>query len=360
MLTEDGRNQIKKESEIAGKEMQKIDDILPSENNENAILAGIGYGLNTLGTLTLGVLPSDANNGGIISQIPVLFGQGDTSREVIQVKSKNQLTQENKNDFIPMKDSTYYKNASDTTKAKLDARPDLYVSKESIKVSKENSTYQNSINGILSDEADAIEGGIRLTHKKNDNINLTVNYNPTHGALGDLLEASVDKVGGTTGMAKQTGEFVREVTTANAKDGTNIAAHSQGNVLIQSGVDYINNKGLYQNGGFKSKDYFYNPAGKGDKEKNKGIATFGGYGSAVNHKDMRETLQGDKKKNSPFIFIGNKTNENDIVGEIVGGNKGTNKDASFLDRINILNIIDIATHSDYNCADLKDARCGAN
>ena len=59
--------------------------------------------------------------------------------------------------------------------------------------------------------------------------------------------------------------------------------------------------------------------------------------------------------------MGAFTNKNDFVGEGLGGNKGSNKDASFLNRINIFNTVKLLTpsspHSGYdpnNFKELKD------
>jgi outer membrane lipopolysaccharide assembly protein LptE/RlpB len=260
LLTESGRAEIANDAKKTGKEMQKLDKILPSGTNDNAVLAAAGKTLNFLNTVSLGIVPSDDSDGGIIAQIPVLVGQHDIYQKVIKVASLgSQYVQENLDDFIKVQDSDYYKNASQAVRDTLDGTPDLYVSKEPIKIDITTASYQNFTNGMMNNEAEAIKNGISQTHAKGDEkVNLTVNYNPTHGLLGDALESAVDKFGGTTGMAEQTGEFIRDVTTARGTSGSNFAAHSQGNILTYSGVNFIKAKGDFENGGFKDRDYFMN------------------------------------------------------------------------------------------------------
>lgn len=266
-------------------------------------------------------------------------------------------------DFIKVQDSEFYKNASQDVKETLDGTPDLYVSKEPIKIDTTTASYQNFTNGMMNNEADAIKNGISQTHTKDDtNINLTLNYNPTHGLLGDALESAVDKFGGTTGMAEQTGEFIRDVTTARGSLGSNFAAHSQGNLLTYSGVNYINSKGSYENGGFKDKGYFLStsldPSDEGYKD---GIPTFAGYGSPVNTTTMKETLEGKNNEGS-FKFIGNYTNNNDFVGEGLGWNAGDNGQANITDKMDVGNAFilftDKSPHSNYECNQLTGAQCG--
>jgi len=304
LVTQEGREEIADDFRTTGLEMQKLDAILPSATNENEVLATIGTGLNFLNTVTLGVTPSDDSDGGLIGQIPVLFGQYDINQKVLKVVSESsQYFQENKDAFIPIQESDYYKQASKETQTRLDSG-NLYVSKEPITIDASNASYQNFTNGMMNNEADAIKNGISQTHTKDDtNINLTVNYNPTHGLLGDGLESAIDKFGGTTGMAEQTGEFIRDVTTSRGTLGSNFAAHSQGNLLTNSGVNYINSKGSYEDGGFMDREYFIDET---RKDKEFGIPTFAGYGSPVNTTTMKETLESDiNGKDSPFKFIGN-------------------------------------------------------
>ena len=370
LLTEDGRKEIKEDARKAGKEMQQLDKILPSGSNDNAVLAAAGKTLNFLNTVSLGVIPSDDSDGGIIAQVPVLLGQHDIYQKVIKVASLgSQYVQNNLDDFIKAQESDYYKNASQAVRDTLDGTSDLYVSKEPIKIDTITASYQNFTNGMMNNEAEAIKNGISQTHEKgNEKVNLTINYNPTHGLLGDALESAVDKLGGTTGMAEQTGTFIRDVTTARGKSGSNFAAHSQGNILTNSGVKFIKAKGTFETGGFKDRDYFMKPNEKTEQEKEAGLPTFAGYGSPVHKNEMAQTLQGDNPDNSSFKFIGNYTNPNDWVGEGLGGNEGNKGESTALDKVNLINAGNLfindnvglraSPHSNYECTQLDGARCG--
>jgi filamentous hemagglutinin len=315
--------------------------------------------------VSLGVIPSDDSDGGITAQLPVLMGQQDVFQKVIKVASLgSEYVQEHLDDFIKVQDSEFYKNASQVVRDVLDGTPDLYVSREPIKIDTTTASYQNFTNGMMNNEAEAIKNGIAQTYVQGDDtINLTLNFNPTHGLLGDALESAVDKSGGTTGMAEQTGEFIREVTTARGDAGSNFAAHSQGNILTNSGVNYINSQGTYENGGFQDKSYFYNPNGATKEEIEYGLPTFAGYGSPVNKTTMEKTLQSKiNGKDSPLVFVGNYTNPDDFVGEGLGWNAGDKGQATIGDKINIGNAIKLFTdespHSNYECNQLTGAHCG--
>lgn len=175
---------------------------------------------------------------------------------------------------------------------------------------------------------------------------LSLNYNPTRGGLSDLLESGVDYFGGTTGMAKDTGEFMRDVTTARGSDGSNFANHSQGNLLTLQGYNYIANKGSYENGGFMGHDYFGL-----NSDSNTPVNTVAGFGSPASvdrNKDFNDSV---------FKFVGNSTQAGDPVAQILGGNTGQNETMSLLER---LTSFDMSAHSDYKCTDHKGAVCGAN
>ncbi|MEF1253363.1 hypothetical protein [Vibrio sp. M260112] len=243
----------------------------------------------------------------------------------------------------------------------------MLISKAPVKVTEDTSTLQNGTNGMMNSEGDAIKNVLSQTHNYDKDsagygsVLLNVNYNPTHGFVGDGLESFVDKVGGTTGMAKQTGEFIRDTTTAQGSNGSNFANHSQGNLLTKSGLEYITGKDSYDQGGFKGPTYFDN--GLNDK----GIPTFAGYGSPVNTEDMRQVV-----KDAKFGFRGNYTNKGDFVGENLGknvgdnGNRGNTVLTTIKDTVNLdtyknaaMLFSDESPHSNYNCGDLPTAVCGA-
>ncbi|NOI65143.1 hypothetical protein [Vibrio sp. 99-8-1] len=241
----------------------------------------------------------------------------------------------------------------------------MLISKTPVKVTEGTSTFQNGTNGMMNSEGDAIKNVLSQTHNYDENstgygsVLLNVNYNPTHGFLGDGIESAVDKMGGTTGIAKQTGEFIRDTTTAQGSDGSNFANHSQGNQLNKSGLEYITDKGSYEQGGFKGQDYF-------KSEEKSGIPTFAGYGSPVNTEDMKQVVE-----DAGFDFRGNFTNDGDFVGEVLGkntgddGNRGNTVLTTIKDAVNIDTyknaselFSDESPHSNYNCGDLSTAVCG--
>jgi len=264
--------------------------------------------------------------------------------------------------YIPIEQSAYYKAASKETQKDFEGR-ELFISKNPIAITKETATYQNSNNGMMTHEADAILSGISQTHKQNDkNIELTVNYNPTHGFLGDVIEVMIDQFGGTTGIAKQTGEFTRNVTAARGKDGSNFANYSAGNPTVKQGIEYIKKKGDYESGGFKNREYFVD-RNKSEEKQEEGIPSFAGFGSPVNSKDMEGTVQDDEVG---FKFNGNVTKPNDFVGEGLGGNKGKNQQMPSKGRIKaITNALKLFTNEsphgrkNYNCEDNPNAKCGS-
>lgn len=366
LLSEEGRNQIGKEMDEFGNNIQKTAQNVPAAEGGNVVENAIGELLNKLSFYTGGILPSDETNGGIVAQIPVLLGDTDVQNKVLQVGTADMLNKDQLDNYIPIEESDFYIKASEETQSKLKGM-NLLISKTPVKVTEGTSTFQNGTNGMMNSEGDAIKNVLSQTHNYDEDsagygsVLLNVNYNPTHGFLGDGIESAVDKMGGTTGMAKQTGEFIRDTTTAQGSDGSNFANHSQGNLLNKSGLEYITSKGSYEQGGFKDPDYFDN--GLNDK----GIPTFAGYGSPVNTEDMKQVVEDTK-----FDFKGNFTNEGDFVGEVLGknvgddGNRGNTVLTTIKDAVNMDTYInaselfsDESPHSNYNCGDLSTAVCGA-
>jgi filamentous hemagglutinin len=265
------------------------------------------------------------------------------------------LTEENKDDFIPMKESEYYNSASQEDRDALDALGNLYVSKAPVVIDANNATYQNGTNGMMNNEIQALRNMITQTHVEGDtNINGTLNYNPTHGFLGDLIESGVDKNGGTTGIARQTGEFMYDVTHARGTSGANFANHSQGNALVYAGVDYINNTS-----GFDEAEYFIDSTKIRDKQY-EGLPSVVGFGSPMSYDTMNKLFV-----ETGFEFTGNFTNENDYVGEGIGANTGHNGSATILKKLNLYNaalLFDVlpipSPHGRYNCDPSKGQICG--
>ena len=354
LLTEDGRNEIKQNAEMFGNNIQVVAQMVPSANENNAVLAAVGKVIDALSYATVGILPSDRFNGGLLANIPVLLGDNDISHKVIQIATADSpYVLANPDLFIPLTESEYYLSASAENQAAM-REQGLYVTRYPITIDQANATYQNFTNGMFNSEGDAIKNGLDQTGSPI----FTLNYNPTHGFLGDLMESAVDKNGGTSGIAEQTGNFIFEVTNARAMTGSNFAAHSQGNLLYQSGIEYQN-----ANGGFQDKSYFVDPTRPSEKEKNAGIPTYSSFGSPVNTMDMMETVQG--KDGEQFVYSGAYTKEGDAVGEVIGGNKGQNEQMDAAGRVqgsvNLRKLLsDDSPHSTYLCENHEGAKqtCG--
>jgi hypothetical protein len=158
-------------------------------------------------------------------------------------------------------------------------------------------------------------------------------------------------------MKKQTGEFIYDVTTARAKEGSNFAAHSQGNLLTKSGIEY-----RQKHGGFKDRSYFIDPTLPTTKKQERGVPTFAGYGSPVNTEDMKDTVE---LKGINYNYQGMYTKENDFVGEFLGNNKGknsSNPNRSIIDTIKdgglLFDLGGASPHSTYDCRSNPNAMCG--
>ncbi len=183
LLSETGREAIREDRRQTGLMMQSVPHILPSED-EQGIQGDVGKALNFLGTVSLGLSPSDKNHGGLLAQIPVLAGQGDI-HHVTEGDSKN-----------------------------------IYV------------------NGIMNTKSQALEGAHYIHGNE-----ASLWYNPTHGFISDILESAVDlfgnPVGYQTGISQQAHEF-----QANNSDYT-IALHSQAHLIFQYGAQNTQNNHTY-------------------------------------------------------------------------------------------------------------------
>jgi filamentous hemagglutinin len=348
LLSVDGRAQIKQEYKDMDKNMKAVSQTLPSAISTNPIEAGAGKLWDNIAAYaTLGILPSNGNNGGMLGEIPILFGNKDSVKEVLQVVSDNSpLYNKDPVSFIPIELSDAYQMMLAKQQDNVEG---LYISAEPVAITKANATYQNGGNGIMNDVGLAVSNVLEQTGQSNKSatVETTVFYNPSRGMVADSAETLVDLFGGTTGIAKQEGEFVRDVTTARATDGANFTQHSQDNALLYSGINYINstdNMGAK----FQGQDYFIKD--NGDKS---GIPTFVSFGSPVNGEDLKTLIVGDiDNPGLGYTYMGVFTNEHDYVGQGLGRNDGVNGQAS---NWQILNLIDIgrllmpsSPHSGYN------------
>jgi filamentous hemagglutinin len=321
MFTEDGQKEIKQQYKDMDKNMKAVSETLPNATSDNPAEAALGkLWDNVAAYATLGVLPSHGNNGGVLGEIPILTGNKDSVQKMLQVVSKNApLYQKALNTFIPIEQSDAYKMMSEEQQAKVAG---LYISKDPVTITKESATYQNGDNGIMNDKGLAVANVLEQTGQSNksETVEATVFYNPSRGMVADSVETLVDLFGGTTGIAKQYGEFVRDTTTARGNDGSNFTQHSQGNALLYSGINYINSS-EYTGAKFLSADKFIKD--NGDKS---GIPTFVSFGSPVNGETMRDLISADSSKGGlGYTYMGAFTKKYDGVGELLGANNGINE-----------------------------------
>ena len=339
LSSKEGLKEISKEYKDLNKNMNIIASTLPDKNSDNVIAKTFGNIFEGLNYISLGIIPSKENRGGILANIPVLTGVFDNSNRQYLVVNKESDKYSEK-DFEKIQDSKFFKSLSDADKEKFKDQQDLYISKNPYEITKKTATFQNFTNGMMNNEAEAIKNGLQQTgfwNTKSGKVELTVNYNPSYGFLGDLLESAVDKFGGITGIAKQTGNFYNDVVGARGDKGSNFANHSQANGLAKSGIKWKVN-----NGGFNV---------------NNGKHTIVSFGSPISREEMSKIidLANSKAGNEQFVYSGSYTKKGDFVGEALGGNSEDNKDASLTDRLNILNAIKLFTdnspHSEYVCQD---------
>ena len=171
LFSQNGREAIKHDLLIM---TDSLSNDMPKENSTNPIEAGIGKTLNFLGDITLGVIPSENNNGGILGQLGATI-VAEPNFKVLGDKNSNNV-------FIP---------------------------------------------GIMTKEGDA-ESQARFMIG-ND---YKVYYNPTRGLIADLTESAVDLFGGTSGIAKQTGYEMKN------NPNNHYVALSQGSLIANSAINY--------------------------------------------------------------------------------------------------------------------------
>jgi filamentous hemagglutinin len=343
------------------KNMKTISETLPNANSDNKIEAAGKIWDNIAGYLTMSILPSYANNGGVLGEIPILSGNKDSVHKVLQVVSTDS-NKYNANDFMKLEESGTYKMLPEEKQA-LYKDKNLYISKEPVVITAANATYQNGTNGIMNDEGLALHNVMEQTGTLNQlkadptkTVEVTVSYNPTRGMVADLLESAVDKLGGTTGIAKQTGEFIEDVTTARNVNGSNFTLHSQGNLIAKNGIEYIQSA---ENAGAKFLPMEKFATGEVDKDGRAvyKTPTFESFGSPVSGEAMRDLISADPNKGGlGFNYIGAFTNTHDYVGQGLGGNSGFNGGVDGqASNWQMLNLIDMgrlftgnSPHSNYN------------
>lgn len=187
----------------------------------------------------------------------------------------------------------------------------IMVSTAPLPINTNTATYQNATNGMLNTEALAVYNAVTQTHDlvtdPDQNVLVTLNYNPTRGVLADGIESGFDKLATQTGntafstsVAIETGVFQNEVMLARGNEGANFANHSQGNLLSYSGLMAVG----------VDPDIVFGP-------KKSPNFTFSMYGSPVNANDFGTYLRLHKMQ-----LASSSVNNDDFVGQVLGGNFG--------------------------------------
>ncbi|MBQ7271385.1 MAG: hemagglutinin repeat-containing protein, partial [Campylobacter sp.] len=190
LFTENGRESIKHDLLIMS---DLLSNGMPKENSTNPIEASIGKTLNFLGDITLGIIPSNENKGGILGQLGATI-VADPNFVILNDDSGSN------NVFIP---------------------------------------------GIMTKEDQAYNQASYMFAPKEYNYedtfaysNYKIYHNPTRGLIADLAESAVDLFGGTSGIAKQIGYEIKN------NPNNNYVALSQGSLIANSGIKYY---GLKEN-----------------------------------------------------------------------------------------------------------------
>lgn len=276
-------------------------------------------GLKMLDFTSLGLLPFDKDdNGSLLTQLPVLLGFNSVHQKQLLIADKNNpFALENPHLFHDAENMPGHAGMAAEGKKALEGK---LVSIESIQA---GVTFQNFTNGMYNTMAEAAVNGFEQT---GSGI-FTLNYNPRQGFLADVLEIGIDKagvmvselfepvsrvtginIGFASGVAHETGRFMADVMRQRGEDGASFIAHSQGNLLMQSGLWQTSLEGITmthvienENGYRKRENNFY----------------VGMNGSPVNNLAMAKLLE-----NKKITFASSVSNSGDFVSGAFGGNVG--------------------------------------
>ena len=189
LFSQNGREAIKHDLLIMA---DSLSNDMPKENSDNIVEANIAKSLNFLGDITLGIIPSNKNKGGILGQLGATI-VAEPNFKVLGDKNSNNV-------FIP---GIMTKEESAKYQAKFMIAPKEYNYEDTFAYS-----------------------------------NYKIYYNPTRGLIADLVESAVDLFGGTSEIAKQTGYEMKN------NPNNHYVALSQGSLIANSAINYY---GLNQN-----------------------------------------------------------------------------------------------------------------
>ncbi|ABV67203.1 hypothetical protein Abu_0943 [Aliarcobacter butzleri RM4018] len=299
---------------------------LDKDGNGNIFDKTIGKALDATTDYGLGIIPTVGNAGGYVTQIATQFF-GD-NRGIIKTANKQDLLNMgiNPEDIYPTEDGKY---VTDPNKTVVILKDEEAIKKEQklsdfndskIYLTQEQASKITHMftNGIMNDTKDSFENSKEQTG--NTSV-IFINYNQTHGLLGDLMESGQDKIFVNTlgqsylltGSARQTSDYL--VNLAQATNGNLIVdAHSQGSLLTYAAM--LNAKSDLQNI---------------LKDKKDTTLKVGFYGSPVNSDDSSSLVRQLYLNSSVYTntdikvsdYFRSSVNPGDPVGSIsifLGGN----------------------------------------
>ena len=384
LFTTAGRAEIKKEQSEVGQNIQKVGEITGDAISKGVAGAtSIVYAdpkkaakkaysiekvLNFVGIPTTG-------NSGLYGEPVILLGADDLQQKPYLIVGKDSPKYD-KDLFMRVEEMPGY---DDLPQQSKDQAAGLYISKQSVTIDKNTATYQNSTNGMLNTKVEGMVNalqqtfGSNQTKASNGNVEFTLNFNQSKGAIADGLEAVVDIFAGTeffgfrpfswfnTGASDAAGQTVQDVV--NNTDRANFAQHSQGNPLINAALP-----GITIN---KTPSQLVNPDGSYNY-------TYTAYGSPVNNQTFKNGLE-----KAGLQLLSSTSNTDDPVSESFGRNFGlyhvnlqpelekTNEGSSILSAVNLPLFFNekydvdprkadkpqqVSPHSSYTCA----GKCGLN
>lgn len=180
LFTQEGRDNIKQELKDMNKNMTIISKTLPNAKSDNKIEAFAGKILNTIGTISLGIIPTNENLGGFLSNVPGYFGVHDVN-------------------FGVYGDTNAY------------------------------NVYTNGIGNTLEE---SLQGADNIIGK---NVAKQILYNPGYGFLSDITEALLNMLAINTGIQNDiqqaTNQIIQRVKAQDPKQRVQMHLHSQANLI---------------------------------------------------------------------------------------------------------------------------------